>query len=60
MVLEAFANLEAIVVRAPYRSGKAIDASIFEGKELRNRAVLVHTGWAEYWATDSYLKDTLT
>ena len=56
MALEAFANLEAIVIRAPYSSSKAIDASVFEGRELQNRAVLVHTGWAEHWATDAYFE----
>ena len=56
MALEAFANLPGIVIHADYRDGAAIDVSVFEGKELRNRAVLVHTGWDKYWATDAYFE----
>jgi kynurenine formamidase len=26
-------------------------------RELRNRAVLVHTGWDEFWATDAYFEN---
>lgn len=55
--LEAFVDLEGIVVRANYQSDLAVDASYFEGKELRNRAVLVHTGWAEHWNTERYYSD---
>src|SRR5688572_29682008 len=57
VALESFADLEGIVIRADYRKGIAIDADAFKGKELRNRAVLVHTGWDEYWATDKYFVD---
>ena len=44
-------------IRADYRNGSAIDASMFKGKELRNRAVLVHTGWDKHWATDAYFEE---
>ncbi len=55
--LEHFADLEGIVVRADYKNGLVISAEAFKGKELRDRAVLVHTGWAEYWATDKYYEN---
>jgi arylformamidase len=55
--LDAVDGLEATVVRADYRAGGAIDASFFQGRELRNRAVLVHTGWSEHWNTDRYFED---
>ena len=54
VTIDAFANLDAIVVRADRRRSLAVDASLFAGKELRNRAVLVHTGWDVHWNTDSY------
>ncbi len=57
VMIESFANLEGIVVRANYKNGLAITADAFKGKELRNRAVLVHTGWAEHWATDKYYEN---
>lgn len=55
--LEKFVDLEGIVIRADHRNGLAITADAFKGKEIRNRAVLVHTGWDEYWATDKYFEN---
>lgn len=52
--LERFADLEGIVVRADYRKGLAVDVSRFKDLPLRDRAVLVHTGWDENWETDKY------
>ncbi len=52
--LEAFADLDTVVIRADYRNGLAVDASFFKDKDLRGRAVLVHTGWAAHWRTDLY------
>lgn len=57
MELEHFADLEGIVVRADYRKGLAVTAEAFKGKAVRGRAVLVHTGWAEHWATDTYFEN---
>jgi arylformamidase len=55
--LERFADLEGIVIRADHKNGLAITADAFKGNEIRNRAVLVHTGWDEYWATDKYYEN---
>ena len=52
--VEAFANLEAICIHAPYQKGLAVDISFFEGKELEGKAVLVRTDWAEHWNTPQY------
>jgi arylformamidase len=52
-----FADLEGIVVRADWRNGLAIEAGAFQGKDLRNRAVLVHTGWAAHWRTEQYFEN---
>ncbi|MFN8411752.1 MAG: cyclase family protein [Anaerolineales bacterium] len=57
VALENFADLEGIVIRADYRNGLAVTAEAFKGKELRGRAVLVHTGWDEHWATDQYYEN---
>ncbi|WP_149194081.1 cyclase family protein [Luteimonas suaedae] len=54
MPADAFADLEAIVVRADHRELRAIDAGHFRGRELRGRAVLVHTGWDRYWTDPAY------
>ena len=50
----SFADLDGIVVRADHRHVDAIDASFFRDRELRGRAVLVHTGWDAHWATPAY------
>lgn len=52
--LEAVADLEGIVIRATTRSGRALDARIFEGRDVRGKAVLVHTGWDAHWRTAAY------
>ncbi|RDZ27763.1 cyclase family protein [Lysobacter silvisoli] len=51
---EDCADLDGIVVRADHRQVQAIDASWFRDKELRGRAVLVHTGWDAHWASPDY------
>lgn len=56
MELESFVDIEGIVIRADYRSGLAVTAEDFKGKELRGRAVLVHTGWDAHWGTDAYFE----
>lgn len=55
--IDAFADLEGIVIRADHRKSLAIDAAFFKDKELRGRAVLVHTGWDAHWNTDAYFQN---
>jgi arylformamidase len=55
--LEMFTGLDAVVVRAPHREKLAIGADHFEGIDVAGKAVLVHTGWCEYWNTPAYLGD---
>jgi arylformamidase len=55
--LQSFADLDGIVIRADHRKGIAIDASFFDGRALKDRAVLVHTGWDEHWDTDKYFEN---
>jgi kynurenine formamidase len=52
--LESLADLDGLVVRAPFEQGLAVDVSAFEGMDVRGRAVLVHTGWDRHWRTDAY------
>src|SRR5262245_53128582 len=55
--IECFTDLEGIVIRANHKKALAIDASFFEGKEIRGKAVLVHTGWDANWNTVRYFDD---
>jgi arylformamidase len=55
--VERLADLEGIVIRVDRKQTQAIDASFFRDKELRGRAVLVHTGWDRYWNTEQYFEN---
>jgi kynurenine formamidase len=55
--IESFTDLDGIVIQADFRNGSAVNADFFQGLELRNKAVLVHTGWDEHWDTDKYFEN---
>jgi arylformamidase len=55
--IEAFSDLNAIVIHADHRETLEIDASFFKDREIRDRAVLVHTGWDMYWNTPAYFEN---
>lgn len=55
--LERFVDIEGIVIRADYRNGLAVTADAFKEKNVRGRAVLVHTGWDAHWETDAYFEN---
>jgi kynurenine formamidase len=55
--LEAFADLEGVLIRADYRTDLAVTAQAFKGRDVANKAVLVHTGWAQHWDTDAYFEN---
>jgi kynurenine formamidase len=57
VALEAFTDLEGIIIRADYRKTLAINSTFFKEKEVRNRAVLVHTGWDIHWNTAAYFQN---
>ncbi len=52
--LETVAAVPGLVVRATQRGSRALDADMFRRRDVRGRAVLVHTGWDAYWRTDQY------
>lgn len=54
VAIEATTDIDAIVVRAPHGPAQAIGADAFRGREIRGRAVLVHTGWDVHWNTPRY------
>ena len=49
--LEAVVDLPGVLVHA---GAQAIDESCFAGIPVEGRAVLVHTGWDRFWATERY------
>jgi len=52
--LLAVANLEGVVVRATERSGRALGSDVFRGRDVKGKAVLVHTGWDVHWRSERY------
>jgi len=54
--LERVADLDARVIRVDPSQGRAISRRVFEGRDLRGKAVLVQTGWDSHWRTDQYFE----
>jgi len=54
VLLDRLVDLEGILVRVDYRKTTAITIDHFKNKDLRNKAVLVNTGWDIHWNTDHY------
>ena len=52
--LEKFADIEGIVIRVPYTKQLAVTAELLIHCDVKDRAVLIHTGWAEHWNTEAY------
>lgn len=55
IALEQCADLDAITIHT--KGATAIGKDYFIDKELRNRAVLVYTGWARHWNTEAYFEE---
>ena len=53
--LQSLADLDAVLVRIPPGSGRAITPASFEAVEVEGKAVLVQTGWDVHWRTEQYL-----
>lgn len=50
--LDVFAELEGVTINATATT--EIGTDFFKNREIRNKAVLVHTGWARHWNTEAY------
>ena len=55
--LTKLADLDAVVIRAANREIKAVDVSLFENLDVRDKAVLVNTNWSEHWETETYFSN---
>jgi kynurenine formamidase len=54
--LASIALLDAVLVRVTGMSGRAIARGAFAAFDVRDKAVLVHTGWDRHWRTDHYFE----
>ena len=54
--LDRLADLDAVLIDATEREGRAIDVATFGSVDVADRAVLVRTGWDKHWRTDAYFE----
>jgi kynurenine formamidase len=52
--LERFVDLPGVVVRVPWRERLEITPRDFVRVDVRDKAVLVDTGWSEHWNKNTY------
>jgi kynurenine formamidase len=55
--LSSFTDLEATLIRVPYSQTLAVTEAHMQNYEIRNRAVLIHTGWDIHWNTEKYYEN---
>jgi arylformamidase len=51
--IASVANLDGLVVHADMAT-RAIRPEIFKDRDVKNKAVLIHTGWDRHWGTVRY------
>src|SRR5687768_4787769 len=56
--LSSLANLDGLVVRAVGAAHRGISAENIKELDVRDKAVLFHTGWDSRWRTDAYADGT--
>lgn len=52
--LEAVAGLPAVMLRA---KGRSIDAAAVADLDLRDKALLIQTGWSRHWRSETYFNN---
>lgn len=55
--LECFTDLDAVVISVPLSETLEITEEHVKNHEIRNRAVLIHTGWDRNWNTEKYYEN---
>jgi kynurenine formamidase len=54
IAIESFTDLDAVVIRVPYAESLAVTERHLREFDLKNKAVLIHTGWDKHWNTEPY------
>lgn len=55
--LKNLVDLEANVFHIPFQNFQEIGPEHFRNQELKGMAILVHTGWDQFWNTESYYEN---
>lgn len=56
LLLSSLADLDGRVVRVDESKGRGIDAYAFQNIPVKDRAVLIHTGWDVNWGSQQYFE----
>jgi kynurenine formamidase len=56
LALSSLADLPGLTIRFGDRETRAIDASTFDGYDLKGKGVIIHTGWAGHWGSERYFE----
>jgi kynurenine formamidase len=56
--LRSLANLDGVVLRAKGQGQRAVDKNVFDGVDVKGKAMLIHTGWDQHWNADKYFEGT--
>ena len=54
--LASVANLDGLMLHAPANS-RNITPDVFNGRHVKGKALLIHTGWDRHWGTESYFEE---
>jgi len=54
IAIESFTDLNAVVIRVPYAESPSVTEQHLREFDLKNKAVLIHTGWDKHWNTEFY------
>jgi arylformamidase len=54
--MASIAGLDGIVFHVDHET-RPIHQVLFEGNDIKGKAVLIHTGWDRHWRTDSYFEN---
>ena len=54
--MASIANLEGLVFRTDIEE-RSIDKDLFENENIKDKAVLINTGWDRHWRTAAYFED---
>ncbi|HEV2703345.1 MAG TPA: cyclase family protein [Steroidobacteraceae bacterium] len=54
--LSSLADLDLVVARIEPHASRAIQRLPVSASDVRGKALLVHTGWAQHWRTDAYFE----
>jgi kynurenine formamidase len=51
--LSSLCNVDGVVFRVD-ENQLAVDVALFQNRPVKDKAVLIHTGWDRHWRTDQY------